>query len=191
MDLAARREAAQTAQQLMQSSPIILDTETTGVGPHAEVIEIAIVNTQGQILFESLVRPRSRIEPNAIRIHGITPEMVRTAPVWHEIWPQVEPILLARPVGAYNSDFDLRLLKQTHKYAMLPWSIPDTQFFCIMKLYARFAGEYDRVRHSYRWHSLEQAGRHCELTLPNTHHARDDALLARAILEYMAQWKVS
>lgn len=179
------------AQQWLQSAPVILDTETTGVGPHAEVVEIAIVSAQGKYLFDSLVKPRGRIEADATRIHGITQEMVRDAPPWQDVWSQVEPILLAQPIGAYNSDFDLRLMKQTHQRAMIPWRIPDTQFFCIMKLYARFAGDWDRVRRSYRWHSLEYAGQQCDLPLSNTHHAQDDALLARAILEYMANWKAS
>ncbi len=191
MDLALRLESVQTAQQWLQSNPVFLDTETTGVGPHAEVVEIAIVGAQGQFIFDSLVRPRGHIEQAAIRIHGITPEMVKEAPAWQDVWQQVEPILLAQPVGAYNSDFDLRVLKQTNQRAMLPWRIPDTQFFCIMKLYARFAGDWDRVRRSYRWHSLEYAGQQCDLPLSNTHHAQDDALLARAILEYMANWKAN
>jgi DNA polymerase III epsilon subunit-like protein len=182
-------EAAHTALQLFQSAPVFLDTETTGIGPHAEVIEIAIIDTQGKLIFESLVKPRGLIEADAIRVHGITADLVQDAPTWQDVWPLVEPHLLAQPVGAYNVDFDLRLMKQTHKRSMLTWQVPENQFFCIMKLFARFAGEWVPNRRSFRWHSLEQAGRMCRLSLTNTHHAQDDALLARAILEFMANWQ--
>jgi DNA polymerase III subunit epsilon len=188
MDLAARREAVQIARTYLQNNPLVLDTETTGTGPKAEVIEIAVVDAQGGVLFESFVKPRGKIEADATRIHGITEKMVEAAPEWQEVWPQVEKLLLAQPVGAYNSDFDLRLLKQTHQRYWMSWIVPDNQFFCIMKLYARFAGEWDRVRRSYRWQSLEHAGRQCDIRLSNTHHAADDALLALAVLKYMANW---
>jgi hypothetical protein len=47
-----------------------------------------------------------------------------------------------------------------------------------MKLYADFIG-------SRRWQRLEEAGRQCRLELPNSHRAKDDTLLARAVFQYM------
>lgn len=183
-----RSEVARRARQLLSQSPVYLDTETTGVGPTAEIVEIAILDHDGSLLFESLVKPRGVIEPEAIRVHGITSEMLESAPTWKEVWQPVEAILLGRKVGVYNSEFDLRVMKQSHQRYWLSWKIPEESFFCIMKLYARFVGDWDARRGSYRWHSLDQAGRQCGITLPNTHRAKDDALLARALLQYMANF---
>jgi DNA polymerase-3 subunit epsilon len=189
MDILARREAVQQALKWTQMLPVYIDTETTGLGPNAEVIEIAILDSDGKLLYQSLVRPKGRIDPEAMRVHGITQAEVAGAPEWADIWPQVESTLLNRKIGIYNSEFDLRMLKQTHQRAWLSWTLPDSAFFCIMKLYARFYGDWDRQRSGYRYHSLENAGRQSGILLPNSHRAQDDALLARELLQYMAAWR--
>lgn len=171
---------------MLQDRPLYLDTETTGRGPTAEVIEIGIVDDDGEVLFTSLVRPRGVIEPGTLRVHHILPDQVAGAPLWADVWPLARRHLVDRRIGVYNSEFDLRLLKQTHQRAWLRWDMDDHQFFCIMKLYARFRGDWDPNRLSYRWHSLENAGQQCQIPLPNSHRAVDDALLARALLHYVA-----
>ena len=189
MNLGERLEVVQEVRLLQQAKPLFLDTETTGTGPNAEIIEIALVDSLGSLVFDSLVKPRGKIEVDATRIHGITEEMVQDAPEWGEVWTKIEPILQGQRVGAYNSDFDLRMLKQSHKRYWMNWRILDEQFFCVMKLYARFAGNWDARRRSYRWQSLENAGQQCLIQMPNSHRARDDARLARAVFEHMANWK--
>lgn len=188
-DLIAHKEVIQEAQRLLQSKPVYLDTETTGIGPAAEVIEVGVVDSQGEVLFSSLVQPRGMIEPGALRVHNIPPELVANAPGWVDIWPGLRSVLEGKLVGAYNSDFDLRLIKQSLTRAWLRWNLEDQNFFCIMKLYARFVGEWDSKRGSYRWHTLDAAGKQAGLPLVNTHRAIDDARLARALLHYMAEAK--
>ena len=189
MDILTRREAVQQAQKWLQSEPIFIDTETTGTGPHAEIIELAVVDYTGQVLFNSLVRPKGKIEPETIRIHNIRPEDVKDEQTWEQLWPAIEPLLAARNICTYNSDFDLRMFKQTHQRSWLKWMIPDGRFLCVMKLYARFQGEWDNIRHSYKWQRLETAGQQCSIQIPNSHRASDDALLARAVLFHMAAWQ--
>jgi DNA polymerase-3 subunit epsilon len=183
---ADRLEAAQKARDLLLQNPVYLDTETTGLGPGAEIVEFALVDQNGEPLFESLVRPKGEIEPEAMRLHGITMQMVHGAPTWQEIWPQVERYFSTRTVGVYNSEFDLRMMRQTHQKYWMRWNTSEDHIFCIMKLYARFFGEWDTRRSSFRWHSLDQAGKQCGISLPNSHRARDDARLARAVMHYMA-----
>ena len=189
MDILTRQEAVQQAKKWVESEPVYIDTETTGTGPHAEIIEIAIVDHLGQVLFDSLVRPKGKIEPDAVRIHNITPADVLDEKPWEEIWPQVEPLMAGKYICTYNSDFDLRLLKQSHQRAWLKWMIPDSRFLCVMKLYARFHGEWDANRRTHKWQRLEIAGQQCGISLLNSHRASDDALLARAVLMHMADWK--
>lgn len=186
MDSIARREAIHQAQTLLAAHPVYLDTETTGIGANAEVIEVGVVDEDGKLLFTSLVRPRGLIEPEAMQVHNITPAQVASAPDWVEIWPAVHTALAGRRVGVYNSEFDLRLLKQTNQRSWLRWDLEDTDFFCIMKLYARFYGEWDSKRSSFRWQSLDAAGKQSGIPLPNSHRAVDDARLARALLHFIA-----
>ncbi len=183
----ARKNVIQEARMLLDKSPVYLDTETTGLHNSAEVIELGIVDDQGETLFDQLIRPRGKIDPAAGRVHGITLEMLAEAPTWEQVWPQAEAVLAGRLIGVYNVEFDLRLIKQSNYRAWLKSSLPDGNFFDIMLLYARYFGDWDPFRKSFRFVSLEMAGRQCGIRLPNAHRAVDDCLLTRALLHHMAE----
>ena len=182
----ARREAILWAQAEIARRPVYLDTETTGLKDFDEIVEVCILDSDARVLLESLVKPHGRISVEAASLHGITPGMVRDAPTWPEIWPAVEAALAGRRVEIYNADFDLRLMQQSHGKYGLSWPAQAVNPSCLMKLYAQFRGEWNYRARAYRWHSLEAAGQQCHLPLPNTHRAKDDALLAHAVLQYMA-----
>lgn len=92
---------------------VFLDTETTGLDDDAQVVEIAIVDDTGTVLFESLVKPTVSVDPGAAAIHGIGPEKLASAPAWPEIAERVRTVLEGRTVVIFNSDFDTRILQQT------------------------------------------------------------------------------
>ena len=181
-----RLQAVRIARSIIDLRPIYLDTETTGLRDNDEIVEIAIIDQDGKLLLESLIHPARRIPPDAMAIHHITDEMVRDAPRWSEVWPKVEALMTERQVAIYNADFDLRMMKQSHRIAMLPWRMPQAKFLCVMKLYAQFYGDWDSYRGNYRFVSLEVAGRQSVIPLRNTHRARDDAALTRALLHHIA-----
>ncbi len=187
MDTRLRNSAIQEARRLLAGNPVYLDTETTGMHFNSEVIEIGIIDDLGEVLFDQLVRPRGKMDPGAGRVHGITSDMLKQAPTWEQVWPQAEAVLKDRQVGVYNVEFDLRLLKQSCKQSWLTWSLPEANFFDIMKVYARFYGDWDTFRKSYRFQSLEMAGRQCGIRLPNAHRAVDDCHLTRALLHFIAE----
>ena len=112
--------------------------------------------------------------------------MVQAAPSWAELWPAVKAALSGQSVCIFNADFDIRLIRQSHRQAGLGDQPAGMTAFCIMKLYAEFYGDWNASRGSFRWQSLEAAGRQCGLALPNAHRAEADALLARAVLLHMA-----
>lgn len=183
--LSHRQQAILKARQVLQENPLYLDTETTGLERNDEIVEIAVVDHLGQIVFESLVKPTRPIPPAASRIHGITNDDVLAAPSWVLVWPRVRPLLAGRLIAAYNAEFDLRMLQQTHARCGLPWR-ENLRTFCIMKLYAQLLGEWDARKGGYRFHSLDSAGRNCGIPMPNAHRAAADTLLARALLEFIA-----
>lgn len=86
---------------------VMLDTETTGL-EDAEVVEIAITNPQGAPLLNTLVKPTIPIPEEAIAIHGITDEIVKDAPNFCEVYPQIVGGLTDKEVLIYNADFDIR-----------------------------------------------------------------------------------
>ena len=126
------------ARRILQSNPLFFDTETTGLDSGAEIVEIGVVDVDGQTVLESLVRPRRRIPSGATAVHGISDDMVLDAPTWVEIWPQVKRLLADRRVGIFNADFDLRMMRQSHEQHGLTWEEMGGSAFCVMKMYATF-----------------------------------------------------
>jgi DNA polymerase-3 subunit epsilon len=162
-------------------NPIFLDTETTGTGPKAEIVDIAIIDLGANTLFQSLIRPMKRIPSDAIAIHGITNEMVKGAPTWGEAWPGILSTLEGKCLGIYNKEFDMRMMRQTCAAHGVTWKNPTSTTFCVMELFAEYYGEWNEYRRSFTWQRLETAGRHFQLEYPNSHRAFDDALLAKEV----------
>lgn len=124
---------------------LILDTETTGMGA-AEVIEVSVIDTRGEVLVDTLVRPRTRqMNPYAQRVHGIDFGMLADAPTWPEVLPGLAAHLDRSTVLAWNATFDRRMLEQTSA----AWELdhPRVLFVCAMRLYAKSKGIKPRALH--------------------------------------------
>ena len=141
-----RAEAIRAARQLLERSPFILDTETTGLGSEAEVCEIAVVASDGRVMLDRRVCPSRPIPADATRIHGITDADVADAPRLNRLTGLIRR--LDNPditIAIYNAEYDLRLIDQ---------SLGSTNYLdrenthCIMELYAQFYGDWDD------WHGL-------------------------------------
>jgi len=174
-----RKSAIQRAKEYLAVRPVFLDTETTGLDIRAEIIEIGVLDHDGNVLLNTLVRPTRSIPFEAQRIHGISDAMVQGAPGWPEVWPLVKAVISGRYVGIYNADFDIRMMKQSHQQYMMDWDISSQRVFDVMKLYGDYLG-------SQKWVSLDSAGRQCGIRLPNSHRALDDTKLLRALLQHIA-----
>lgn len=98
-----------------QYHTIYLDTETTGLShQHDEVLEISILNDDGETLLDTLVKPtRKKAWPEATKIHGICPEMILKSPypTLQELLPRIDAILAdAENLVIYNAGYDLPFL---------------------------------------------------------------------------------
>ena len=95
----------------------IIDIESNGAAFREEQItEIAIYKFDGhQVLdqFISMVNPQSEITPFVQKLTGITQNMVRTAPKFHEIAKRIVEITQNTTVVGHNVDFDYRMLRQS------------------------------------------------------------------------------
>ncbi len=180
-----RRAAIAQAQIELNKRPVYLDTETTGLNDHDQIVEICLLEHDGSVAFQSLVKPTVKIPLDASRVHHITDEMVSQAPAWPEIWAQLEPYFSQRRIAIYNAEYDLRLIEQTQRIHGQPCAAPVSSF-CVMKLYAQFRGDWNARQRHYRWYSLEDARGQCGLALPNAHRAQADTQLARAVLHFVA-----
>ncbi len=171
------QQAALWARTILQKNPVVLDTETTGMDGSAEICQIAIIDTDGNTLLDTLVRPTCVIPRDAIRVHGITNEMIKDAPVWLNVAGTVRDLIEKRPVVIYNAQYDLKLLRQssasagdTHK-----WSLIAASYDCAMLQYAKFWAEWNDYRGDWAWQTLDKAMRQQQLPRsgsPGTQRAR-------------------
>jgi DNA polymerase III epsilon subunit-like protein len=67
--------------------------ETTGLGPGAEPVEVAVVGPRGECLFETLVRPGCEVERGAVRLHGLDDSALAAAPDFAEVFSELERLL--------------------------------------------------------------------------------------------------
>jgi DNA polymerase III epsilon subunit-like protein len=182
----ARQNAILRARQALSNKPVYLDTETTGLDPKDEIVEISIVDDDGAVLLDKFVRPSMPIPHEATRIHGITNEDVKSAMPWPILWREVRPLLSGRLIVMYNAEFDVRMMKQSMVKYRQPWN-ERLDTFDLLKVYAEFRSEWDMKRQSYRYFSLDAAGKQAQIALPNAHRATADSLLTRALLHHISE----
>lgn len=119
----------------LRQLPVFIDTETTGFEGFAQVIELAITDASGNVLFESKLRPTVTINPRAQEVHGIKLSSLKSAPTWPQVAEKVRSLLDGRKIIAYNAPFDSRMMKQTAAAFGDPlgwWS--DNNVLCAMTL---------------------------------------------------------
>ena len=91
---------------------IVLDTETTGIDHRRghRLIEIGCVELEDLLptgrTFHRYVNPEREIEPDAIRVHGITNEMVADKPVFEKISAELLIFVGDARLIAHNAAFD-------------------------------------------------------------------------------------
>lgn len=84
---------------------VFLDTETTGLNPGYEVVQIAVVDASGAVLFDSKVYPCGFIEEGATAVHGLEIKHLAQEPYFEAIEDELYSILNNKTVVAFNSEF--------------------------------------------------------------------------------------
>lgn len=169
------------AREILGRNPVFLDSETTGLSDSDQVIEVAVLDTDGSPLLVSLVKPTIPVSPGARSVHGIEDDELANAPGFNEVLPELERMLNGRVVVVYNLEYDWQILTASACAHDLDLSgVQPTERICAMKLYAQFWGEWDSYHDSYRWQRLGEAAAQQGVSLPEgmaLHTARADAEL--------------
>lgn len=143
---------------------IIFDLETTGVNPVKDrIVQIAALKIWAdgtEEKKETLVNPGIEIPKEASDVHGITNEMVETAPTFKQISKSLFAFFEDCDIAGYNSDsFDVpMLIEEFYREGIVFPGNPNTCFYDFfkaeMKIYSRQLGEaYKR----YTGKNLEDA----------------------------------
>jgi DNA polymerase-3 subunit epsilon len=185
-------DAQLEARNLLQQGPLFLHSKTTGALELSEVVEIAILDSSGMPLVDELVKPKRHIRPNATQEHGVTDDMVETAPRWAEILPRVEEVLVGKKVCVYDHASELQALQNSYNNIHQRWVLDSDNFYSLMDLFSRYKNERDPRTGAFLTYSLEEAARlvGIDIEIIAFRRAHEDAWLMRAILLAIAGWKV-
>lgn len=188
--LLCKFSARYRARRWLKSNCLILDTETTGLGDDAEIIEISIIDCAGKVLLNTLVKPHNFIPAEATAIHGITNEMVATAPTWRDIHWQFMALTHTKTLVIYNIDFDVRLILQTATINKCGFSSFELNAECAMHNYAEYYGQWDEKRNKFKWQSLSNAAKQQGVVIDGTpHRALSDCKTTLGVIRAMAGTK--
>ena len=127
------------------SNLVFLDFETTGLGAERlkkgpqkgrrdEVLEVGIIDSDGNVLMDQLVRPVERKTWDTAQHkkpgHGISPQDVASAPTFDDMAPAIAELISGKRIAVFNHPFDARFLPDWLKRE-------PTSFICLKQLYYR------------------------------------------------------
>ena len=152
-----------------------IDFETAN-SERSSVCAVGVVAVRGgQVAdsFYSLIKPDPEYYSYACsRVHGITAEDTCRAPIFPEVWKQIEPIISGLPLVAHNKAFDESCLKAVFRTYQMDY--PGYEFFCTLRAARRAFPHLCN-------HKLPTVAAACGYLLENHHNPLADAEACAAI----------
>ena len=154
---------------------VAIDFETAN-NERSSVCSVGIIIVRnGEFVdsFYSLIQP----EPNyynywCTQVHGLTKNDTENAPIFPEVWKQIEPKIKDLPLVAHNKAFDESCLKAVFRCYQMDY--PDYEFYCTCVASRKAFPDAEN-------HQLHTISELCGYHLENHHHALADAEACAAI----------
>ena len=161
----------------------MVDTETTGgrslLGDRITEFA-AVVVSGGEIVevYETLVNPQRSIPPFVTQLTNITWDMVKNAPTFDRIAPDVMRVLEGNVFVAHNATFDWRFV--TTEVSRSTGRQLRGRRLCTVKIARKVLPQLSR-------RSLDYVARYYGVEIPNRHRAAGDALAtAKCLIRMMS-----
>lgn len=123
--------------------------------------------------FYSLIQPTPNYYTHwTTEIHGLTHNDTDNAPIFPEVWKQINPLIKELPLVAHNSPFDEGCLRSVFKTYEMEY--PEYPFYCTLKASRKLQPELPN-------HRLDTVAETCNFNLTNHHNAIADAEACAAI----------
>ena len=148
---------------------VYLDTETTGLHESDEIVELTIIDDNGEPLINTLVKPRYHTSwPSAERVHGISPIDVRHAPTQKQISGKIRDVVRDTRVVIYNAPYDSQYLPELEEAI---------EIRCAMREFADW--------NKSKWINLTNATKIVGYEWEGAHRALADTKALRAVWKFI------
>lgn len=139
---------------------LILDTETTGLEENDKIIDIAIIDLEGNVLLNTLLYTDTEISKEAYAVNHIIKDDLIGKPTFKDIIEKIENIIQDKILLIFNSSFDVNMMKN-NGYKK------DIKSKCLMNLYMNYIN-------SDRWIGLQEALDYEGIKIEQNHRALGD-----------------
>ena len=146
-----------------------IDFETANYDRSSVCSVGVVIVRDGEIVdkFYSLIQP----EPNyynywCTQVHGLCRTDTDNAPVFPDVWAQIEPLIEGLPLVAHNRPFDEGCLRAVFRTYQMDY--PEYKFLDTLAASRRLQPDLEN-------HQLQTVAAACGFQLENHHHALADA----------------
>jgi DNA polymerase-3 subunit epsilon len=184
--VAYRAGLAELARNWIAQRPLYLASAATGSGPADELLEIAILEHDGEPLIDTRIRPAQPPPPAASARLGRSDVDLQQAPGFGALAPTLARHLAGRALVIYDAAWHLRLLLQSAHRHGCPQP-PARSAFCAQQLFAAWHNDWDGEHYAYRRQPLASAAVQLGLALDTPlEHAHSRAALTRQLMHALA-----
>ena len=160
-----RKASASSSEPLNKMSYVVVDTETTGgrawgADRITEIAAVVVCNGEIVELFETLINPQRSIPYFVTQLTNITWDMVKDAPTFDRVAPDVMRVLEGNVFVAHNAMFDWRFV--TSELSRSTGRKLGGRRLCTVKLARKVIPQLPRRSLDYvaRYYGVEIRGRH-------------------------------
>ncbi|MDG2617655.1 3'-5' exonuclease [Thermoleptolyngbya sichuanensis XZ-Cy5] len=167
--------------QLSQQPLTVVDVETTGgLAFKHRMTELSVLHVslkEGvQRQQSTLLNPEALIPAKIVRITGITPEMVATAPTAAEALTDFLPLLQTGVLTAHNLEFDYGFLQAEYRRLGVEFMRPERMQLCTVELSRLMLPDLPS-------RSLPKLVQHFQFPIDTSHRAAADTLACWLLAE--------
>jgi DNA polymerase III epsilon subunit family exonuclease len=159
------------ARSLAETDFVVFDLETTGAAvPPCRITEIGAYRVKNGVVaeeFHSLVNPETPIPPFITSLTGISNEMVKDAPRFHEVVGNFLDFIGDAVLVAHNAPFDMRFLNHEIGKIYENYRVANP-CLCTVQLSRKLLPDIMN-------HKLKTLAEYYSVSLVNHHRASDDA----------------
>jgi DNA polymerase-3 subunit alpha (Gram-positive type) len=170
---------------LSETDFVVFDVETTGAKvPPCRITEIGAFRVSGGKIvdeYQTLINPLMPIPAFISELTGISDEMVRSAPEFHEVADEFLEFVGDSVLVAHNAQFDIRFINHEIGKVFDGYRLGNPHL-CTVQLSRRLLPNIDN-------HRLHTVADYYSITIENRHRAGDDALAtAKIFVEFLQRF---